>query len=326
MWKESPMRFPLLCPIAGLTLLTPGMAPTREATHAAAVSGALTATLAGSAGFGPVRQTRTALGASFSLELGTRSERGAVVFGRVNGERPGVGTYRVTPLGPGAEGPNDFHAVVALGSVELPVGVFHGVSGSVTITQSSENRIVGRYELTAVGFLASDPEVENREITVRGGFSAERAEAASLFEATISGAAATVARGAAEFGEVGLDRERSFSLTMGAYAEQGAIVLARNGGGRPGVGIYRVTPSVTRAGEFHGLVVTGSPSHPAGVFRVERGTMSVTASSAERISGTFEFQATGFLAADPAREDRRVTVSGSFTATPGGQVTALTLN
>ncbi len=320
------MRFPLLCSIAGLTLLVPGMAPTREATHTATVSGAMTATLAGSAVFGPVRQTRSALGASFSLELGTRSERGAVVFSRVNGERPGVGTYRITPLGPGAEGPNDFHAVVSLGSVELPVGVFHGMSGSVTITQSSEDRIVGRYELKATGFLASDLEVEDREITVRGGFSADRAEAPSLFEATISGAAPTVARGAAEFGEAGPEAERSFSLTLGAYAEQGAIVLTRNGGGRPGVGIYRVTPSVTRTGEFHGLVVTGSPSHPTGVFRVERGTMSVTASSAERISGTFEFQATGFLAADPAREDRRVTVSGSFTATPGGEVTALTIN
>ncbi len=320
------MRFPLLCSIAGLTLLAPGTAPMREATHAATVSGAMTATLAGSAVFGPVRQTRSALGASFSLELGTQSERGAVVFSRVNGERPGVGTYRITPLGPGAEGANDFHAVVSLGSVELPVGVFHGFSGSVTITQSSDERIVGRYELKAVGFLAADPEVENREITVRGGFSADRTETPSLFEATIGGASATVARGAAEFGEVGPDGQRSFSLTMGAYAEQGAIVLTRNGGGRPGVGFYRVTSSVTQSGEFHGLVVTGSPSHPTGVFRVERGTLSVTASSVERISGTFEFQATGFLAADPDREGERVTVSGSFTATPGGQVTALTLN
>ena len=56
------MRFPLLCSIAGLTLLAPGMAPTREATHAATVSGALTATLAGAAGFGPEVKRRIMIG------------------------------------------------------------------------------------------------------------------------------------------------------------------------------------------------------------------------------------------------------------------------
>ncbi len=306
------MKYAILIPL-GLATAVGRPAPLTSG-HEARVLGAVTTTLAGQAVFGPVRQA-PANAASFSLELGTYSEQGSVIFSRINGARPEVGVYEVTPMAGGAEGRDEFHALVSLGSVERPVGVFRAVRGRVTITQSSEDRIIGRYEIQAVGFVAADMDTEDRTITVQGGFSAEAAMPASSYEAAIAGVVASRASGAAEFGAVGVGDERSFSLTLGAYREQGAIVLTRAGAAQPGAGIYRVSE---RNEEFHGLVVTGSPSHPTGVFRVQRGSVTVTSSTPDRLAGTFALHAVGFLAADPARDDREVTVSGSFLATAGG--------
>jgi hypothetical protein len=317
------MKSFILIPLS-LMALTAARRTDAPAAHHATVEGALSATLAGEAVFGPVRGAGSGT-ASFSLELGTYSDKGAVVFSRVSGERPAAGVYDISTFETGEEGSNDFHALVSLGTVAQPLGVFRAVTGTVTITQSSAERIVGHYEIRAVGFLAADAENEDREITVRGGFNAEPSVAPSRFEATIHGVVQGVTRGAAEFGEVGDGRDRGFSLTMGAYSEQGALVLGRSGAGRPAVGVYVVRESVPESVGFHGLVITGSPSHPTGVFRVRRGTLSITASSPQRMSGSFELQAVGFLASDPSQEDRAVTITGSFTALPNGQITALTL-
>lgn len=313
------MKTLLLVPMGMAALLSIGPAG-GGSRHEWTVAGALRAELTGNARFGPVHGRASACGGNdcpaslFSLELGSYSEKGAVVFSRAGGERPKVGTYRVSPRVPGSDGA-EFHAVVSLGSLERPIGVFSAVSGTVTITQSSDRRVVGRYELRAVGFLAEDPGIENREILVRGGFSADPAAPPSTFSAVIEGAARTAAYGAADFGEIGVGRERTFTLTMGGYSEQAAIVLSRTTPGRPGVGVYPVQETGEGRGEFHGLVIPGSPSRPAGVFRVRRGTLTITTSTPERISGTLELDAVGFLSEDVAREERTVTVSGSFSAT-----------
>ena len=306
------MKFAMLIPLA--LVLTSARPTPMTSGHQAEVLGAVHTTLAGQAVFGPVRQAPAAA-ASFSLELGTYSEQGSVIFSRIDGERPAVGVYDVTPMNGGAEGRDEFHALVSLGSPEHPVGAFRAMSGRVTITQSSEDRIVGRYEIHAVGFVAADMDTEDRTITVQGGFSAEAATAASAYDASIAGVVSQRASGAAEFGAVGVGSERSWSLTLGGYSEQGAVVLTRSAPVQPGAGIYRVSES---GAEFHGLVVTGSPSHPTGVFRVARGSMTITSSTPDRIAGTFALHAVGFLATAPESDDQEITVSGSFPATAGG--------
>lgn len=291
----------------------------RTSTHEGRIDGALQTTLAGQAVFGPVRG---GAGASFSLELGAYSDNGAVVFSRVSTERPRTGTYAVVPFGPGEEGPGELHAMISLGSVAAPLGAFRAVSGTVTILQSTAEKIVGRYEVKAVGFLASDPENEDREITVRGGFSAEPAATASTFEASTHGAVEATPRGAAEFGMVDDGQATRFTLNLGAWSEQGSVVLSRTGRGRPAVGVYPVSPARSeRSGDFSGLVVTGSPSLPSGVFHAEGGSVTITSSTAERITGAFELHGTGWLAADPANESRTLVVSGSFSATPHTTIT-----
>jgi hypothetical protein len=112
---------------------------------------------------------------------------------------------------------------------------------------------------------------------------------------------------------------------MGANAEA-AVVLTRNIVARPGTGVYKITPeTIEDVGAFHGVVVTGETSHPTGVFRIKSGTITITSSSVERISGSFEMQAEGFLAEDMDDEARTVTVSGTFSATPSAPTVPLTL-
>ena len=170
------MKALAIIPIGLMTMLSSTPAVSH---HDGRIDGALSTSLTGQAVFGPVKGNQSS---SFSLELGAYSDNGAVVFSRVSSERPRAGTYRVTAFAPGAEKADEFHAMISLGSVGSPIGAFRAVSGTVTILQSTGDRIVGRYEVKAVGFLASDPENEGREITVRGGFSAEPAAEASRFE------------------------------------------------------------------------------------------------------------------------------------------------
>lgn len=321
------MKALMLFPI-GLAATLVTATPSGSA-HEGLVQGAMRTNLAGQAVFGPVVGAQACAGnscsASFSLELGAYSDNGAVVFSRVTAERPRVGTYKVTAFGPGAESPEQFHAMVTLGSVASPLGAFRAVSGSVTILQSSEEKIVGRYEVKAIGFLAADPDNETREITVRGGFTAEPAARASTFEASAHGAIKAEPSGSASFGMVDEKGLPLFTLNLGAYSEQGAIVLTR-GGARPAPGVYRVSSSWTQSPvDFHGLIVTGSPSRPTGVFHAQSGSVTITGSTADRMTGTFELHGVGFLASDPETEDRELVVTGSFSASAGGNTVTLTV-
>jgi hypothetical protein len=311
----------ILVPLSIASLLANGPA-SPDVGHRARVAGALEAVLNGGATFGPVRGMGGAcLSAScapaFSLELGTNSREGSVVFSRIRGDRPLKGTYRVTLLQPGVEPADELHALIALGPVGRPSGVFRAVRGTVTITLSTERRIAGRYELRAVGFLAADPDNETREITVRGEFSAGSSELPAAFEAVIEGAENVTAGGSAEFGEAGAPAERVFSLSLGAQAAQGSVLLSRAGAHRPEVGTYEVGETAEAAGGFHGLVMTGPPGRPTGVYRVRQGTLTITESRPDRIAGAFDLRARGFLASAIDDESREITTRGTFSAVAG---------
>jgi hypothetical protein len=262
---------------------------------------------------------------SFSLTLGAYSDNGAVVFSRVATGQPKPGTYRVTAFTGGPEKDDEFHALVSLGSATNPLGAFRGLSGTVTITQSSPDRIVGRYDLHAVGFMAADEDDAEREITVRGSFAARASAIPSSFRAAVRGAVGIAVNGEAEFGPAWSSEGNTFSLTMGTDGDA-AIVLSRGDVARPGTGVYHLTPATARDdGAFHGVVITGVPSKPTGVFRIKSGTVTITSSSLERITGSFEMQAEGFLAQDMDDETRTVTVSGTFSASPSAPTVPLTL-
>jgi hypothetical protein len=320
------MKALLAVPLALASLIpTPRVGPS---SHFAHVEGAAETHVAGRAVFGQTIGScvlSTACPGSFSLELGAYSEEGAVVFSRVSAARPEVGTYKVAPFRNGPESDTEFHALVSLGSVTMPTGVFRAVSGTVTITQSSEHRVVGHYEVKAIGFLAAQPENEDRVITVRGGFTAEPAALSSMFAASMHGAITSHAMGAAEFGSMGRGAAGMFSLNLGRDAARGALLLSRTGADRPAVGVYRVRDLVeAMPGDFHGVISTGGANAPSGVFHARSGSVTITSATAERISGTFELRGIGFLAEDPSEDEKEILVSGSFSATANATTIILT--
>src|SRR5688500_17505058 len=91
-------------------------------------------------------------------------------------------------------------------------------------------------------------------------------EAPAGYVAELRGAAAAPLRGRAEFGRARGTLDGPFVITLGASAEDGAVVLTRWGGGRPWAGEYRITEEPSDDG-IQALIVTGSIERPTGVFR-----------------------------------------------------------
>ena len=143
------------------------------------------------------------------------------------------------------------------------------------------------------------------------------AERQSSFRAEVRGDVTNTASGEAEFGAVqNPDRSSgAFVVSLGAYSQQGAILFTRRSGTPLEVGRYRISQQANEPDEILALVMTGSPTRPTGVFRGQSGWLIITAASDHFLTGRFQIDAIGFLAADPEREDRQVTVTGSLSAT-----------
>ena len=141
----------------------------------------------------------------------------------------------------------------------------------------------------------------------------EVAARGSYFEAAVNGATAARPSGDVAFGMVGdsVAGVAAFTITLGAGDSSGAILFTNLDGGMPAPGRY----DLNGENGLRATYVAGSPERPTGLFRAEQGTLEITASSAEHISGHFSFSGTGFLASDTADEDRHVTVNGAFTST-----------
>lgn len=136
-----------------------------------------------------------------------------------------------------------------------------------------------------------------------------------MFAATVTGAVQARPRGQATFGTVAQDgSQAAFSVTLDAPGEGGAVVLTGLPAERPRPGrVYRIS-EMGEGGPFHALYIAGSAERPRGAFRATRGALEVISASPTTIEARFRFEARGFLAAEPAAEDREVTLSGWFTA------------
>jgi hypothetical protein len=142
----------------------------------------------------------------------------------------------------------------------------------------------------------------------------------SSFRAQIRGAIATSALGDAEFGAVPASDHTpaAFVVSLGVGSQRDAILFTRADGTPLGVGRYRISDRANGVDEVLALVLTGSTTTPTGVFRGQSGWLIVTAASERLLTGRFEVDGVGFLAAEPQREDRLVNLTGSFSATPAG--------
>ncbi len=107
--------------------------------------------------------------AVFTISLGAGSEEGSVLFTRQSGAPLVPGIYTVSDRG---DGTDDVRALVVTGSPTRPTGVFQGESGELVITSVSGGIIHGSFRVEARGFLAADPEVDDRTVRVAGSFAA----------------------------------------------------------------------------------------------------------------------------------------------------------
>jgi hypothetical protein len=131
----------------------------------ARTTGARTITMSGTAEFGD--GAPDAVRAPFVISLGAQSSAGAVIFTRPDGGRLESGVYSLDVGAPGS-----LQALVVTGSPAHPTGAFHARSGILTIIRSRADIIEGRFDIDAVGFEASDPGDEGKELVVRGAFTA----------------------------------------------------------------------------------------------------------------------------------------------------------
>ena len=139
----------------------------------------------------------------------------------------------------------------------------------------------------------------------------------SFFHAEARGDVTSNAWGEAEFGAV-QNPDRSpgvFVVSLGTCSHQGAILFTRRSGTPLDVGRYRISVAADGEDEVLALVITGRPTNPTGAFHGRSGWLVVTAASDRLITGRFQLDAIGFLAAEPNREDRHVNVTGSLSAT-----------
>lgn len=108
------------------------------------------------------------------LSLGATTADGALQLTVAGDHPPAPGRYPIRSswdeLGTDSI---SFHASFMPGTVDRPLGWYHGESGWVTITDARSDRMSGTFEVRARGYAAADPTDEEQWVTVRGGFDAE---------------------------------------------------------------------------------------------------------------------------------------------------------
>jgi hypothetical protein len=137
----------------------------------------------------------------------------------------------------------------------------------------------------------------------------------SYFEASVAGGMSARPAGDVAFGVLGDSASgvAAFSISLGGGDSSGAILFTSLDGRMPTPGRYQL--SDTASSGFRAMYVAGSAERPSGLFRAERGTLEITASSAEHLSGHFSFTGAGFLASDPTDEGSEVAINGAFVST-----------
>lgn len=150
------------------TISRSGEATAAPSSFRAEVRTDLVTSLSGEAEFGAVGTADSSPGA-FVVSLGVSSRRGAILFTRKTGTPLKVGRYRVSER---ANDADEILALVITGSATNPSGVFRGKSGWLIVTAASDRLLTGRFHVDGVGFVAPEPEVEDRPMIATGSFSA----------------------------------------------------------------------------------------------------------------------------------------------------------
>lgn len=160
------------CPtaLAAVTAVALTVSADRAPGFTLGASGAVTLSTSGAEVYYGRLPDKDGQGARISVSLGATNPDGSLILTLNAEDPPRPGTYAVTDDWRAA-GPA-FHAALVAGSVNLPLGWFEGVAGTVTVTDTADGVLSGKFEVRGRGWLRNNPGDENRWVTVRGRFHA----------------------------------------------------------------------------------------------------------------------------------------------------------
>lgn len=136
---------------------------------------------------------------------------------------------------------------------------------------------------------------------------------ASEYALEIDGAVTENAAGPAYFGsDVDENSQPVWMILMGEDTSRHLVLAGKPGSDRPGTGSYAVVDPAGTAAGWNVVHLLSDGDELLGMFIAESGTVTITASSADEVRGTIEFEAAGMIgtAMDTLQ------VSGRFTAVP----------
>jgi hypothetical protein len=142
--------------LAGLALAVgvacgEGTGPADEGSFTGTITGDLSLTLSGTSVFGVASQGGSQ-GFVIALDQkgATQVDRDVIVLGRFNTQRPEVGTYAVIPGACTTCSPDDFDGGYVFQRASGESGFFISESGTMQVTASSEDEVLGSVSFTAV--------------------------------------------------------------------------------------------------------------------------------------------------------------------------------
>lgn len=125
--------------------------PVDEGSFTGTVSGDISLALSGTSVFGVTTQGgRQGFVIALDQKGATQFDRDVVVLGRFNTERPDVGTFTIIPGACTTCSPDDFDAGYVFQRANGESGFFISESGTLQITASSADQIVGSVSFQAV--------------------------------------------------------------------------------------------------------------------------------------------------------------------------------
>jgi hypothetical protein len=143
------------------------------------------------------------------------------------------------------------------------------------------------------------------------------------FSATVTGDLTNSFTGRAVFGIATQGANQGFAIALerqgATQVDRDVVILARFNTQRPGIGTYSIVSSACDTctdDDFDAGYVLYRPSGDFAFFASESGTLTITESSADRIVGTLNFDATWILSSDNITA-RDIAITASFTAVPG---------
>lgn len=159
-----------------LALLVPACSdsggPSNQGSSSVTVSGDLALNFAGRAVFGIATQGEQQ-GFAIALERQGTSQidRDVILLARLNTQRPAAGTYSIVASSCNTCTDDDFDAGFVLYRPSGDFAFFASESGTLTITVSTAERIVGTLSFDATWVLSSD-NITARDITITASFTA----------------------------------------------------------------------------------------------------------------------------------------------------------